>query len=349
MPKVKAKKPNWKKRILTLLFIAFNAVVIIWAALSEFADTENAAKLSAVEIRWYLLIPACLLFALAMFTDVYKYLLMLRETCKINDWKLAFYTVFLGRYYDNITPAAIGGQPFQIHHMISSGVPKGYGAMIPLIGMISGQIAFLFVAVFAFLFGASLIQNGAILASGCLGLLFFAFFPVVILGATFFPKVTNDIIFGLAKILAGLRIIKDPHTFTDKIQSGTKQYTDCVKVIIEKRHLSLKVMALSFLHIFCIYSIPFFVLLTFGGEINFIACFITTLAIAATIYFIPTPGNTGAAEGSFFLVFSSLTSGYIFWAMLFWRFFTFYSFIIIGLILHATIYVDKQRKNPLDA
>ena len=183
---------------------------------------------------------------------------------------------------------------------------------IPLLGMISGQIAFMIVAILAFLFGAPLIHNGAILASGCLGLLFYAFFPVVVLGATFFPSLTNEIILGLAKILAHLRIIKDPHSFTNKIQSSTKQYTDCVKVIIKKRHLSLKVMTLSFLYVFCTYSIPFFVLLTFGGEINFIACFITTLAIASTIYFIPTPGNTGAAEGSFFVVFSSLTSGFIF-------------------------------------
>jgi len=348
MSKKKTKKPNWKKRILTLSFIALNIIVIAWTAFYEFTDTENAAKLNSVEIRWYLLIPACLLFIIAMSADVYKYFLMLRETCKISDWKIAFYTVFLGRYYDNITPAAIGGQPFQIHYMITSNVPKGYSAMIPLLGMISGQIAFMIVAILAFLFGAPLIHNGAILASGCLGLLFYAFFPVVVLGATFFPSLTNEIILGLAKILAHLRIIKDPHSFTNKIQSSTKQYTDCVKVIIKKRHLSLKVMTLSFLYVFCTYSIPFFVLLTFGGEINFIACFITTLAIASTIYFIPTPGNTGAAEGSFFVVFSSLTSGFIFWAMLFWRFFTFYSYILIGLVLHATMYVDK-RKKPLDA
>ena len=56
-------------------------------------------------------------------------------------------------------------------------------------------------------------------------------------------------------------------------------------------------------------------------------CFI----LFASITFIPTPGNSGAADLSFFLLFEAvLFAGLAFPAMLVWRLFSFYSTIIVG-------------------
>ena len=72
-------------------------------------------------------------------------------------------------------------------------------------------------------------------------------------------------------------------------------------------------------------------------------CFVTTVAIYASVTFIPTPGNAGAAEGSFFAVFSALSSGYIFWAMMAWRFFVYYIFIILGALIYIRSWLDRRK------
>lgn len=336
----KDKKPNWKKRILIGAFVIFNALVILWTALSEFGG-ENSIKLRDIKLNGWLLLPALLVFLLGIFAEIYKYVLMMKRCCNRPDWRTAIRTVLLGRYYDNITPAAIGGQPFQIYHMKKAGFKNGYDAIIPIIGMISTQMGFLIVAILSFIFIGHKLNIG-LLGSGCLGLIFYAAFPVAILGATFCPKIVQKIVISVVKFLSKIKIIKDKQAAIEKTEKSLENYAHCVKTILKDKKLALAVIGLSILFQICISIIPFFVLRTFGGEIDFFSCFVTILAITSTIYFVPTPGNAGAAEGSFFFVFSSLTSGYVFWAMLFWRFFSYYSYILMGIIIYSFIAYEKK-------
>ena len=89
--------------------------------------------------------------------------------------------------------------------------------------------------------------------------------------------------------------------------------------------------------------IPYFVLTAFGGDVGFWSCFATTVAVMSAVYFIPTPGNSGAAEGTFFVVFSALSQGYVLWAMLVWRFFSYYIYIIMGPIIYWRMHLEKKK------
>ena len=122
-----------------------------------------------------------------------------------------------------------------------------------------------------------------------------------------------------------------------------KVYFDSVKTILREKGLFIRVIALSVLFNSLIMSIPFFVLTAFGGDVGFFECFALSVAVTSAVYFIPTPGNAGAAEGTFFLVFSSLSTGYVFWAMLFWRFFSYYIYIILGPIIYFSMHLEKKR------
>ena len=66
--------------------------------------------------------------------------------------------------------------------------------------------------------------------------------------------------------------------------------------------------------------------------------------IQSAVSLIPTPGNAGAAEGSFYIVFSSLGTAGTFWSMLLWRLQCYYSFIIIGVLIYGYIAVTKMRE-----
>ena len=133
-------------------------------------------------------------FIVAITLEIGKYALMLHQMepkamrKKNDEWKIARRTVLLGRYYDNITPAAVGGQPFQIYFMRKNAdISNGLATTIPIFGMISLQIAFILIALVCFIFGGLAESNAALAVTAWIGLAFYAFWPVVIGMATFYP------------------------------------------------------------------------------------------------------------------------------------------------------------------
>ncbi len=339
------------KPVLVILFILVN-VIVIWAtAAAEFGNSENAAELSEVKINWWLLIPAAACFIVAITAEIHKYVIMMRDMSREDNFdrkyarKVARRTVLLGKYYDSITPAAIGGQPFQIYYMHKNGrLPSGLATTIPIIGMVSGQIGFLIIAVVCFLFGSLTINNAALIATACFGLLFYAFWPVLIMMATFLPKGAKELTALIVKGLARIHLVKNKKKTIEKVEHEVDEYAKSVRKILKTKRLFLKTIGLSIAFNGLIAMIPFFVLTAFGGEMDFLPCFVTTVAVTAAVYFVPTPGNAGAAEGTFFVVFSALSQGYVFWAMLLWRFFSYYIYIIMGPIIYLRMHLEKKRK-----
>lgn len=344
-------KKYFKRPVMIAIFVLINVLVIAITGFSEFGNSENAAQLSEVKINWWFLIPATACFMIALWFEVHKYALMMREMSKDKEnfdrksaRKVARRTVLLGKYYDNITPAAIGGQPFQIYYMRkNSKLSAGVSTSIPIFGMIAGQIGFIIIAVLCFLFGSLSINNAALIGTACFGLLFYAFWPVVVMIATFLPKATTELITICVKALSKLHIVKDREKTIEKAQFEIEEYAKCVRRILKTKGLFLKSVVCSVMFNMLVAMIPFFVLTAFGGTVDFLPCFVTTVAVTSAVYFVPTPGNAGVAEATFYIVFSSLSSGYVFWAMLFWRFFSYYIYILMGPIIYFVMHLEKKR------
>ena len=353
MEKKSKTKKVWRKPVLVILFILMNIIVIAVTAIVEFGNSKDAEKLSNVVLNWWFLIPAVLCFLTAMTLDIHKYVLMIRKMSKDENKfdikkarEVARRTVILGKYYDNITPAAVGGQPFQIYYMRkNSGLSKGSSTSIPIFGMISLQIGFIIVAILCFLFGGLIKDNPALVVTALIGLLFYAFWPAMVAGVSFFPKFTAKFIQFLVKILAKIKIVKNREETLDNVANEVKEYVGSVKTILKTPGLFARTVIISVIYNILTASIPFFVLTAFGGGVEFLPCFVTTIAVMAAVYFVPTPGNAGAAEGTFFVVFSALSSGYVFWAMLVWRFFSYYVYILAGPITYYFMHLGKRKQN----
>ena len=140
-----------------------------------------------------------------------------------------------------------------------------------------------------------------------------------------------------------MHIVKNKEEATGKAEYEVTEYAHSIKVILKTRGLFIKTILLSVTFHILVSMIPFFVLTAFGGEVDFLPCFVTTVAITSAVYFVPTPGNAGAAEGTFYVVFSALSEGYVFWAMLVWRFFSYYIYIIIGAIIYFLMHLEKKK------
>ena len=208
---------------------------------------------------------------------------------------------------------------------------------------ISLQIAFIVLALICFIFGGVAEKNPALIVTAWIGLMFYAFWPMMVAGVSFFPQATTKLIKWAVKVLAKLRIVKNREDKLKQVEDEVKEYAQSVKTILKTPRLFGQVIALSLTFNILTATIPFFVLTAFGGDVNFWECFATTIAVMSAIYFIPTPGNSGAAEGTFFVVFSALSTGYIFWAMLVWRLFSYYIYIIMGLVIYAVMHFEKKR------
>jgi uncharacterized protein (TIRG00374 family) len=129
-----------------------------------------------------------------------------------------------------------------------------------------------------------------------------------------------------------------------KISKNVIHNATCLKKICTNPLVFILCFILSFLEHIATLSLAFFVLkafgydavnLTTGADVPLITEWLQTaqisLLLIASIAIIPTPGNSGAADLSFFLFFEAgLAAGLAFPATLIWRLFSFYSYIIIG-------------------
>ena len=145
------KRKKRKKAVMTVLFILLNIAVIAWTAIKEFGGESDSARFSDVNINYIYIIPAALCCFGAIFAETVKYALLMKKVDGRVDFKVARRVVLLGRYYDNVTPSGIGGQPFQIYYMSKNGYSDANSAAIPLAGFMSMQYAFILLAAVCFI------------------------------------------------------------------------------------------------------------------------------------------------------------------------------------------------------
>ena len=95
------------------------------------------------------------------------------------------------------------------------------------------------------------------------------------------------------------------------------------------------------------YAIPFGIVCLFLGwrPDLFLQVFIMGVMIEMAASFIPIPGGSGVSELSFTALFASLfTEGTLFWALILWRFMSYYIYIIQGIVIIMYDYFIGNKK-----
>ncbi len=328
-----------------LLFAAINIAIVAYIAYNEFGKgAVNGQSLARLHVDMSWLIFAVLCFAAAAGAETIKYRDMMIAAEGRDDLRCAFECAVLGKYYDNITPLGAGGQPFQIVYLKKRGLTTGDSAAMPIAGFLCLQFAFVLIAAAVFICNGSVAQNvAAIRISAYVGLAFYMFVPVCIIMFAFMPRAFGRLVCAAAKLLSRIHLIKDYDKAVNSIFGSLGEYADSLKAMYKFPGLLLKLMLCSVVYQAAVMSIPYFVLRAFGGTNSWWTVFSLVVFIYAAITIIPTPGNSGAAEGSFYAVFSALTVGYLIWAMLVWRLLVYYSWLIAGLGVIALSSVPSKR------
>lgn len=338
MPDNKSEKRiDWKKLRGFLFFVTINIIIVAYIAIREFgASAKGVKNLAKLDVNMAYLIFGVACFGTAVLMEYLKYRSMIITAEGRDDPRGAFECAVLGKYYDNITPLGAGGQPFQIMYLRKRGLSTGTSAALPIAGFLVLQFSFVLIAAIVFIFNGSVTQNvAAIRISAYVGLAFYLLIPVCVVLFAFIPRTFGRMVCFAAKLLGKLHIVKDYDKAVSAIFGSLGEYTESLKLLRKSPHLFGKLMVYSIIYQVAILSIPFFVLRAFGGTNGWWTVFSLVVFIYAAITIIPTPGNSGAAEGSFYAVFSSLTSAYLFWAMLIWRLLVYYGWLILGLVIIA--------------
>ena len=134
LEKMAPKKQNLGVKI---AFLAFNVLIVVFILFAEKHNSGSIPNLkeTILEARygWQYAVAACLLFVVMVGAEALCYVLMMRVSGQgFRPW-LAVKTTIIGKYYDNITPFSMGGQPFQMYYMAKSGLSTSTACSMPVI------------------------------------------------------------------------------------------------------------------------------------------------------------------------------------------------------------------------
>lgn len=367
------KRQKFFKRLMTWLFIVIVAGVLAWTAYNDFFSEKKQLPpreywAEIFSTRWYYIILAILSLALCYALKATKHSLISFSLTGKWRYGVCLGTSVIGLYYNYVTPLAVGGQPFEIYNLTKNGYSGGEASSMTISAFILHQIAFVicgFVSLGLFIGNALDIPENMVAAIpriisiiATVGLLLAFSVPLFVILFSFNSKVGEKLVTFVFFLGKKLKIVKNPAASKTKTLKSLTTNANCLK----KLATNPVVFALDFLMSFgeqlALCSIAYFTLKFFGFDWSSRTGFTEWLQVVqlcfilyAAISFIPTPGNSGAADLSFYLLFdtglglsgTNVYGGLAFPAMIVWRFLSFYSFIIIGFIYTAIARKRKQK------
>lgn len=317
-----------------ILFISIASIaLILFIYITN--DVESLKKIIfSANIKWLLIAILCMVIYWILETGVLY--------CTANSVKRklsyfhAFKTTMVGQLFNCLTPFSSGGQPMQAYFLMKAKFEIGEATGILLMKFIVYQ-------------GAMVLYTGLLLvikltffvdhvaSVGYLAILGFTVNLVVIFGLMaigFFPNLTLRISNGSIHLLAKFKIIKRKEYLLEKVDTQIHSFHKEFRTLLTQKTILAKSVGITFLQLTAYFLIPFCICMAFQVQnasiISIVAASAFVMMISA---FVPLPGASGGAEGSFYLFFGIflLNPSIIAVAVVVWRLITFYLPIFVGM------------------
>ncbi len=254
--------------------------------------------------------------------------------------------VFINILFSNITPLATGGGFVQIYFLNKKNISIGTATAATTIRTTLASL-FLFIVTPLIL----IFWNIPGFSSGktdiyviLLIIVYFSFYYILIKKNAFLKRVGFQT-FNLLK-RNGLISPKTFSKITRKIIKEINTFAISFKVFVNGNKLYMVLSVLfTLLFLISLFSFSLILLHGLGYQISFFTVMFYQIVITFFMYFTPTPGATGLAEGGYALLFSQFVSKTdIVPLLFFWRFFTIYIGIISGLVVfYLEFYFDHVK------
>lgn len=347
-----SQKPQRKKKstIVSLVLLAINIIfmVIIVRGLVAGIGDQNVfdyIKHQGNKLWWLLGGVGC--YIVYIFAQTLMFHALIRKTTGESKWKLAYNVGIIGKYYDNVTPFAVGGQPMQIVTLSKSGISPGVSTSLPLIKMIINSMVSTIIALLFFVFGLPRIPMVGGLYDfllvvleilGIIGLI------ITLLGVLFMMLIssgglfTRSLVSGVVKLGYKMKLVKNYRATLKKWLTQVGEYSSSMTYLAKNKLLLLKMILFSALETLSYACISFFVVMAFADNIQIspmlllFTCVVKYYICAMAGSYIPLPGATGLMEIAFISLYSMYVGDAIVWALLAWRILSYYLILVHGFI-----------------
>ncbi len=332
-----SKKSSKKKKYINLAFFIINVLIVAGILVYQLYG-EPFVSLMGLGVRPGYIVMLVVTYGVLVLLDVLAISYLIRKDIKRWQLGLGFKTTTIGRYYDAITPMAIGGQPFQVAYLKKHDVSSSASLSIPVAKMIFQQFAAFILSLIALIvsFADPTIGMGvSIMSVVGFVLTFSVLFFTVFLSTS--KKTGKVLVVKTLKLLEKMKIIKNYEKQYSRVTNYVEEFQSIMQTYVKNPKDCISMFIISFLRLLFNYSMPFIIYCCFmdpGGIELFFKFFMCGILIDLASGFFPLPGGTGMNELTFSALFSSFfQGGALFWALIFWRMMTYYSYIIIGIVV----------------
>ncbi|NLV81613.1 MAG: flippase-like domain-containing protein [Synergistaceae bacterium] len=321
------------------LFVSIVVVSIIGVLFSSIDSSTFALLKQANKL---LLFCAAALVLVVWFLDALKFVCLARSAGERLTLKQTIPVVMINYFGSAITPMQSGGGPFQVYLLYKKGVSVGKAVAITLVRTL--QVIFLLALIvpFSLLAEPEFLGKHVILQWFVLYVLIFISCIGTLLCISFvrpqwIKRWSNWLIVKLNKlgIIRPKGILKAARRVNKEIDC----YSTNIRLFFStgKKWFAVSLFV-AILHLLVYMSIMPCLILAMGFDVKIMQCILAESLFLFLLYFVPTPGSSGAAEGGAAAVFALFVP----WSLagvlaITWRVISEYSGVVLG-----TFIVIKQ-------
>ncbi|MEW6381634.1 MAG: flippase-like domain-containing protein [bacterium] len=332
------------KRLIFVFCIITICVIGTMAALTAGPKTWQAIK----QIHTKYLFLALALGALSISIDSLVFKILARAAGTEISFFYSAETILFYMFFSSITPTVTGGEPLIVYQLTQKGMPLGKATSVILIrGILIISIIAVAAPVIVYFHG-DLIQN-VILKNLFRYIAVFLFLVVAFLIYTFLNPIQGEEI--IHKICVWIERYKPLANYTEKLERKLNIWIDdfssCLKEFLKyKKKVLLACSLSSAASLSANYLIAYVILKGLNFPVPVLRVLMVQFVLYFLLYFTPTPGGTGVAEGGCYAMFaSSIPSHLLGIFVILWRFFTIYLWVIIGgMLITKTLGLDILDK-----
>lgn len=359
--RIKPKEQTKSSKKWSVIFFLLNIGIVIGILsfqLNSKAGIEPLSELFSKEHNIKFLILAVLCFLLYEFITSLKLSILTHKFSKKFKFSACLKSEFVFQYYSKIIPLGVAGHPFEVYELNRHGVKANNAIATVSCNYVSNKLTYwligILMMVLFFTNDLAKQMGGAkfniVITLAIIALSIITIYVVFVILIMVNKKIANTLVKFLVTILYKLKIVKNRFQFYLKIMRPALSFQYKMKNFFKSKKLAMTSLLLSIVSylvqssiIACIYFI--FVPFNIPDYISLVALAVI-IQLASSI--MPLPGGSGVAELSFYSVFSILIdNSMLFWALLLWRFLTFYIYLFIGLGITIYSYIKYGKKKNL--
>ncbi|PMQ01773.1 MAG: TIGR00374 family protein [Dictyoglomus sp. NZ13-RE01] len=296
--------------------------------------TEDKTFTALKKINFSAIVCAISLNILSWFISALRYKTLVNSFSNKISFVEAL-QIHLSYYFaSGITPTSAGGEPLEMYLLSKKNIPLGQATAFSLLRYMTNTLTFavatpIVIYFYSYLFPnkivRDLIKYGAVLLGIIIGLFLISLYkprPIKRLIARLLLKFKN---LPLLKNLHPYKIIRIVFKTVDDFHSTLWSF------LKDKKLALFQFILLNILAWITYFLIAPTILLGFGLKVRWVEMVLVQIPVLFLLFYVPTPGGSGASELLFSLVFAPYVPKYILGIfIIIWRTLTHYFTLIVG-------------------